>query len=305
MKKLRICFRILFLISLVIVLIDIISLTEYKYFPYAAMQYRMDSLYLKRDNPYHSYYSANRSDKLFTIPKYEQEALICIDSANMVYKYGYDDIYKHIDPSAFFVSFEPDDHVMAKSISAHTDNLATHDCLFICSLKRATVLNAITICKNSTDGLFHKVRQYIDILYSNISWRYHYLFNRKYVTLDGITVGHRPVIFQFYYFSLLSGQSYLFECLPSYEREWSLYYFPTVLLSGPILDNVEIVLSNSNGILYKCINVSYKKSTYYYSKDGHYIRTVGKCDKDKSAFSFYFSDVADSNSIIKDYFQSI
>lgn len=303
MKQSRICFRIVILFLLVIALFEFISLSKHEFFPYASLQYKVDSLYLIKGDSFYQYYSTGSGDYLFTIPEYEQDALICVDSVNKVFRYGYNDVYKQIASSAFLVSFNPDDIDMARSISAHTDNLATHDCLYVCSLQRASVINAISALKDNTKGFFYRGRQYIVIFCKNLVQRCRYLFHRKSFTLDAITVSHKPVYYQYYYISSVTGQAYLFEQIPSCEKEWGLYYYPTVLLSGPLLDNIERVWSNSDGILYKCINsISYDKSTYHYSKDGNYIRTVGKRDKYQPFLCSYYSDVEDANALIQDFF---
>lgn len=315
MRKLRVISSIIvFLVFIGLIVVKNIASTTIRQDSYYCALFLSSSNNLslreEDDQPLFSFDDANQTeDVLFTLPAYELDCLECINRPNSIYSFREETyLYKQIEPNLYFICFEKDSYEMARQISLFTDNLATHDCLFRCSLQRVLYNRISPIIHDQSYSLNDKIEQMVKAQSSNIKCFLYSRLRTKNNTIDGVTIDHSPLSFQFCYHSEQTGIDYLFEQIPLYEKGWNLYYYPTILVNYSCsYDVMKCVSQDANGTLYSNDGLRFSNSTYYYYTDGRFIRTVGghmPIDR-KPEFNDYSMDTMNANDLIRQFLSEI
>lgn len=318
MKKLKVYSSLVILIMAIMAMaVYGVSMASYKeahiiplYFQEAPFIIDIDTLYLKAersDSRVPMFKSEALGKYVFSISDYEQKNIICVDSIKKLFLLGnVDPKFRHKNPFAYFIDFEPDYFDMAIKMGRFTDNLATHDCLYICVLERLLQENIGLILKNKDWNLQTRLKCAIFSLYEQFETNRYFKKKLKYTKLDNICI-KEDISYRYLYHSSISGIDYLFEDLPAEEKGWGLYYYPSVLCNGLNL-KVTQVCSDEKGTLYSIDDDRlFEYSVFSHIGNAHYARVATRkevVDELPSMYSF-LSDTENANSIIRKHFGAL
>ena len=185
-----------------------------------------------------SYYSLFSSEAfgeyLFTIPEFEQHNLVCIDSCQQSFRFEQESKrFKQVDDGAFFLNFISDNYEMASKMGRFTDDLDTHDCLFVCSIQRVLQMRPFSANYDGNIGFFDRIRLTAMVIKENINNYCSYYLKPRSETLGKVEIKNKETTrFGYLFFSNISGHSYLLEDLPLQEKNWDLYYYPSLVIDS-------------------------------------------------------------------------
>lgn len=211
--------------------------------------------------------------------------------------------------SNYIVDIYPKYEDMAKQMAQFTDNLATHDCLFKLSLSPVTIWRRVPQEEIQSFGRSRLLRFWVEIVIENCRTISSYLWRSTVNNPLMINNNEKLPYYEYVYKSFESGYCYLLAELPAEEKDWNLYYYPSVLLDESIIDSGALCIkaSDSFGSLYSLAKngLTYYNEVYSYLPGTQcYTRCVYKepSSLQQSSTQIYMKDTERLNTLIKDYY---
>lgn len=217
-----------------------------------------------------------------------------------------------ISDSLFAIEFLPDGDDMARKMARYTDNLAIHDYLYRMFLGVIIKYRRVPEEAKINKSFFESCRLLEDQVFVNIWYRSSYLRGKIITNPFFVESTDRPTKYNYLYYDNVSNKRYLLESLPYEEMDYGLYYYPSVLLDDSIIsmDNVELIISNSYGSLYKIPDnhdLIYKEFFSYLPERNSFYKCV-------SSFSYnnteqpvvsYLGDTEHLNTLVIEYYNRL
>lgn len=197
-----------------------------------------------------------------------------------------------------------DDIEMAIAMGNHTDNLATHDCLFRAILRPIWLLE-MKEARNCKDTF--------RILMYNLSTIQSVLIGHKIDNLDKLTYSC-STNYKYLYYDKELREFALFEDFRESEATWNLYYYPSVCINELDLEasNLVNLFEDENGRLLR-FSVPYCPSySHFYRIDKNQYYRIASFQSDLSLSEEgslnkedYYLLTKNANNLIKSYYHSM